>query len=1119
MQRGEAMIDRETVKQYVESFQLGTLLRELGWTVPRTPASTPVSAEGNDYILQSLANNHGVQIFLWKGVHGQPIPKTTVRRTIDNKARQLSAEHLIVFVDGSRTRQLWQWMSNEHGQPHYLRSYLYERGQSSAVVAQRLREISFSISDEENLTLLGVVVRVKDALSREQATQRFYVDFKSQRVAFAAAIDGIPDQKDREWYAAVTLNRLMFTYFVQEQGFLNSDLQYLRSKLNTYRVQGSDAFYEGFLKKLFFSGFAKRPEDRPPEVVAALGGVPYLNGGLFAEHDLERRYPGIAIPNGAFESVLDFLHQYQWTLDDRGASAWATRSGADTPSRDEINPDVLGYIFEKYVNVSQSEAGAYYTKEDVTEYMVRSSIIPAILDKVEAQCPQAFRGSGTLWHRLAEERDYSFPSLRRGLQVTHGDGRVGQMVEVESQLASCHPDEGSYEWSRRLLRYQEQRAGLAEASPDNVDALVTLNVDIRQFAHDLISECDDPRFLLAFFNALSSIKVLDPTCGSGAFLLAALNVISPLYRACLDRMQAFVDDAHDYGLLAQDGAVREFRGTLDKWSTHANREYSILKHIIVESLYGVDNMREATEICRLRLFLKLVAQLEPGEDIEPLPDIDFNVRVGNTLVGYVGFEETLRQLERDDMYAGATITRIRTAAGDVSRKYAHFQEQQLENNMTVTPADKARLHQELTAIETELSRYLATVRGGEVRGLGGFDAWLRRVLPFHWCTSFAEVMGRGGFDVIVGNPPYVDNDPAKNGYAPVGFKTESCGDLYALVLERSLDLLRQGGRMAMIVPLSLCFSRDFGSLRGLLRESADSIWCSSFDNIPDRLFTGAKDSDNTSKNNQQRVTICVLHKGLSARPVVETTITHRWRASERARLFQELRYTEASDLDTLGLHEVGHQGRGSSVYAPEGPLARIGDPVLLEFLRRWLALPDRMGNSIVSTGRFGLSVPKTAGYYVAAYPDDLDRTGQSRLLFGSAETRDLALVVLNSNVFFWYWRVVGDCFHVTIRDIASCPSVGMRDKSYLGFAQRLKESQRECTVFKRYRGVDVPNVNYSKRMDILSDIDTWLIDAVAPDLGLTSDDFLWSKSNSCFVLQVPKAAHLPGTSHARSSVS
>ena len=83
-------------------------------------------------------------------------------------------------------------------------------------------------------------------------------------------------------------------------------------------------------------------------------------------------------------------------------------------------------------------------------------------------------------------------------------------------------------------------------------------------------------------------------------------------------------------------------------TAHPNRRYFILKSIILNNLFGVDIMEEAVEICKLRLFLKLAAQVEPDAaatelGIEPLPDIDFNIRAGNTLVGYATYESRSRR--------------------------------------------------------------------------------------------------------------------------------------------------------------------------------------------------------------------------------------------------------------------------------------------------------------------------------------------------------------------------------------------------------------------------------------------------------------------------------------------
>ena len=129
--------------------------------------------------------------------------------------------------------------------------------------------------------------------------------------------------------------------------------------------------------------------ERPAELVALLGKVPYLNGGIFDPHALERANPDINIPDTAFAQIFDFFDQYQWHLDDRP-------SGADN----EINPDVLGYIFEKYVN--QKQMGAYYTKEDITGYIARNTVIPRLLELAQQECPNAFEPDGGVWRLLQD---------------------------------------------------------------------------------------------------------------------------------------------------------------------------------------------------------------------------------------------------------------------------------------------------------------------------------------------------------------------------------------------------------------------------------------------------------------------------------------------------------------------------------------------------------------------------------------------------------------------------------------------------------------------------------------------------------------------------------------------
>src|SRR5207248_285151 len=91
--------------------------------------------------------------------------------------------------------------------------------------------------------------------------------------------------------------------------------------------------------------------------------------------------------------------------------------------------------------------------------------------------------------------------------------------------------------------------------------------------------------------------------------------------------------------------LAKFRGELERiQDDHPSPKYFIYKSIIVDNLFGVDLMDEAVEICKLRLFLKLIAHAEadgskPNWGIEPLPDVDFNILAGNSLVGYATMEE------------------------------------------------------------------------------------------------------------------------------------------------------------------------------------------------------------------------------------------------------------------------------------------------------------------------------------------------------------------------------------------------------------------------------------------------------------------------------------------------
>jgi hypothetical protein len=282
----------------------------------------------------------------------------------------------------------------------------------------------------------------------------------------------------------------------------------------------------------------------------------------------------------------------------------------------------------------------------------------------------------------------------------------------------------------------------------DINDLITLNLDLRQFVQDAIEHCEGPELLRAFWHAIEQVTILDPACGSGAFLFAALNILEPLYEACLDRMEAFVEDLDRSGAKHRPEKFSDFRTVLARVAAHPNRRYFIFKSIILNNLFGVDIMEEAVEICKLRLFLKLAAQVAPDAThgnlgIEPLPDIDFNIKAGNTLVGFATYEDAKRAITSKLDFDNA-MEKIAVRAADLQQAFDAFRERQIEGDGSVPMEHKLELRKRLTGLQEELNRYLADEYGVEPAKQAVYAKWLTSHLPFHWFVEFYGIMNGGG---------------------------------------------------------------------------------------------------------------------------------------------------------------------------------------------------------------------------------------------------------------------------------------------------------------------------------------------------------------------------------------
>lgn len=1005
------------IRQHLKESNFKALfVDELGWDHHASCLVVPL--DQTIFTLTAIAHKRGMITFECDLPEGTNIPDYATRRKIERQVTKAAHEHLIIYTDKNRTIQIWQWVKREAGKPTQCREHTYYCGQPGDAIIQKLQAIAFSLDEEEGLTIVDVTSRIRAGFDVDRVTKKFYDRFKTEHDAFLKFLKGIPDEEMQRWYVSVMLNRLMFIYFIQKKAFLDNNSHYLLNKLAESKQRGKDRFYSDFLCPLFFEGFARKEEDRPSKINQLLGRVPYLNGGIFQRHQIEELYgKTIQISDTAFEKLFSFFDQYQWHLDERPLR-----------SDNEINPDVLGYIFEKYIN--QKQMGAYYTKEDITEYISKNTIVPYLFEEAKKNCRIAFvpspillpagerdgvRGDSphsTVWHLLQADPDrYIYDAVKKGAdlplpkEIATGLSDVSKRTEWNKPALPDYalPTEIWREVVARRKRYEEVRAKLENAEIQDINDLITYNLNIRQFAQDVIENSEGPELLRAFWHAIERVTVLDPTCGSGAFLFAALNILEPLYEACLDRMEVFLDELSRSGEKHRADKFSDFRKILDRIKEHPNRRYFIFKSIIVNNLYGVDIMEEAIEICKLRLFLKLVAQVDRDEDIEPLPDIDFNIRAGNTLVGYATYDEVKKAVLGDTqgkLDLGKDMQRIDEKAQDVDRLFGLFRQQQTELGGEVSSADKWELRNRLKILEGELNRYLAGEYKVDLKKKDAYEKWLGSHKPFHWFIEFYGIIKEGGFNAIIGNPPYVELK-ALEGYKARDYACEEAGNTYALVMERCFTLSGDKGRRGLIVPVSSISTDRYLSLQRLITQHR--IFYSSFDDRPSRLFEGLEHA---------RLTIHFVGEQMQEHSLFSTRY-NKWTSLERPSLFESLQYTRA-DRSLI-----------------DGSLPKLSSSTEQNVIHKLLLQQRRLSSFYARASRYQIFYSRKVGYFVQALdfePKVISGAGELRppsefkqLGFVNERHTKGALCCLNSNLFYWFITVFSDCRHVNKREVDGFP--------------------------------------------------------------------------------------------------
>ena len=323
--------------------------------------------------------------------------------------------------------------------------------------------------------------------------------------------------------------------------------------------------------------------------------------------------------------------------------------------------------------VNQKEMGAYYTPAEITDYMARETIHPYLLDQLNEDIGTSYESIDELFGLESETDRASDVAVAEG-------GTIAQIGEVDS------------------------------IQREDVETL--------------------------YFEHLQEGRVIDPAVGSGAFLLAAQDVLLDIYLSCLEYFEALP-------AFERTPAIEE---ALETAEHSGSKTLYAKREIILNNLYGVDIDDGAVEICKLRLWLSMVADIENDpDDVEPLPNIDFNIRQGNSLIGYI------------DKLPSASNGATTFGDFSVQKKFEQVIEAVHKHRAATTSSDAAnwrriaeeRMDKYRSDLDEDLAQRLRDA------GMEEMDAeTLREFNSFHWIVEFAEVMDDGGFDVVIGNPPW-----------------------------------------------------------------------------------------------------------------------------------------------------------------------------------------------------------------------------------------------------------------------------------------------------------------------------------------------------------------------------
>jgi hypothetical protein len=302
--------------------------------------------------------------------------------------------------------------------------------------------------------------------------------------------------------------------------------------------------------------------------------------------------------------------------------------------------------------------------------------------------------------------------------------------------------------------------------------------------------------------ALDNVKILDPACGSGAFPIGILQKIVFI-------LQQIDPEGKIWFQKQIQNTSPEIRKILEREFKDRNFDYIRKLGVIRENIYGVDIQPIATEISRLRCFLTLIVDekiknSEPNRGIEPLPNLDFKFVTANTLIG-------LKKNEASDQYV---------IMHEESSQLVDRLKELRDQYFSASESERGTLKNEFKKTQSEILDHMikqgTTVFNQTASVLSTWNPFLLKSSTWfdpEWMFGIKD-----GFDVVIGNPPYIQLQKFKGKEIQELLKKEkfkthrSTGDLYVLFYEKAFDILKKDTGVLCFITSNKWMRAGYGDL-------------------------------------------------------------------------------------------------------------------------------------------------------------------------------------------------------------------------------------------------------------------------------------------------------------------